>query len=157
MTNIGNIVGFNYRLTEMAAAMAAEQLKKLDALNDIRVGYVEYLNRSLSKYDFIKTPPPCPHGPGCPDCQSTYYVYPLRFLPEVLGCSRTDFLKVINAEGLRFYQGYVKPLYLQPIYQRKGLHSSMVIPLPPRKIKALRRTITWEPAPTPKNYTLNRC
>ena len=84
---IGNIVGFNYRLTELAAAMAAEQLKKLDALNDIRVGYVEYLNRSLSKYDFIRTPPACPHGPGCPDCRSTYYVYPLRFLPEALGCT----------------------------------------------------------------------
>jgi len=118
--NIGNIVGFNYRLTEMAAAMAAEQLKKLDALNEIRVGYVEYLNRSLAKFDFIKPPPPCPHGPGCPDCQSTYYIYPLRFLPEVLGCPREDFARVINAEGLRFYQGYVKPLYLQPIYQRKA-------------------------------------
>ena len=26
---------------------------------------------------------------------------------------------MINAEGVRFYQGYVKPLYLQPMYQRK--------------------------------------
>lgn len=116
---IDNIIGFNYRLTEIAAAMAVEQLKKLAALNAVRVDYINFLNRSLSTYDFLQTPPPCPHGPGCRECQSTYYVYPLRYLPERLGCKRADFLKVINAEGLQFYQGYVKPLYLQPLYQRK--------------------------------------
>ena len=25
----------------------------------------------------------------------------------------------MNAEGINFYQGYVQPLYLQPVYQRK--------------------------------------
>jgi perosamine synthetase len=117
--DIDNIIGFNYRLTEIAAAMAVEQLKKLAALNAVRVDYVNFLNRSLSTYDFLQTPPPCAHGPGCRACQSTYYVYPLRYLPERLGCKREDFVKVINAEGLQFYQGYVKPLYLQPLYQRK--------------------------------------
>jgi perosamine synthetase len=117
--DIDNIIGFNYRLTEIAAAMAVEQLKKLAALNAVRVDYVNFLNRSLSTYDFLQTPPPCAHGPGCRACQSTYYVYPLRYLPERLGCTREDFAKVINAEGLQFYQGYVKPLYLQPLYQRK--------------------------------------
>jgi perosamine synthetase len=116
---IDNIIGFNYRLTEIAAAMAVEQLKKLAALNAVRVDYINFLNRSLSAYDFLQTPPSCPHGPGCRACQSTYYVYPLRFLPERLGCKREDFVKVINAEGLQFYQGYVKPLYLQPLYRRK--------------------------------------
>ncbi len=116
---IDNIIGFNYRLTEIAAAMAVEQLKKLAALNAVRVDYINFLNQYLSTYDFLKTPPPCSHGPGCQDCQSTYYIYPLRFLSEVLGCPREDFVKVINAEGLRFYQGYAKPLYLQPLYQRK--------------------------------------
>lgn len=99
--------------------MAVEQLKKLSALNAVRVDFINFLNRSLSGYDFLLPPPCCPHGPGCGECQSTYYVYPLRYLPERLGCKREDFVKMLNAEGLQFYQGYVKPLYLQPLYQRK--------------------------------------
>ncbi|MFZ5447597.1 MAG: DegT/DnrJ/EryC1/StrS family aminotransferase [Thermodesulfobacteriota bacterium] len=117
--DITNIIGFNYRLTEVAAAMATEQLKKLDKLNDRRLNYVRHLSNALTRYNCLAVPPACPHGPGCQDCRSTYYVYPLRYLPEVLGIKREEFAKVLNAEGVRFYQGYVRPLYLQPVYQRK--------------------------------------
>ena len=117
--DITNIVGFNYRLSEVAAAMASEQLKKLDQLNQTRVGYVQHLNQALSKYDFLVPPPSCCHGPGCSSCYSTYYVYPLRYLPEVLQVKREDFVEAVNAEGILFSQGYTSPLYLQPMYQRK--------------------------------------
>ena len=30
-------------------------------------------------------------------------------------------IAVQNAEGVKFYQGYVRPLYLQKVYQRKEL------------------------------------
>jgi len=30
--------------------------------------------------------------------------------------SRDDFVRALNAEGIPFGQGYVKPLYLSPIY-----------------------------------------
>ncbi len=117
--NIGNMIGFNYRLTEVTAAMAGEQLKKLDAFNHLRLDFVECLNEALGIYEFLRTPPRCPHGRGCRDCQATYYIYPLRYLPEVLGVKREEFVKALNAEGVCFYQGYVKPLYLQPVYQKK--------------------------------------
>ncbi len=32
---------------------------------------------------------------------------------------REKFVEAVNAEGAKFYQGYVDPLYMQPIYQRK--------------------------------------
>lgn len=117
--DITNIVGFNYRLTEIGAAIGIEQLKKLDKLNEIRIGHVRYLNEALAGYDFFATPPNCSHGSNCKSCQASYYVYPLRYLPEVLGVTREEFVKALNAEGLCFYQGYVHPLYMQPIYQKK--------------------------------------
>jgi dTDP-4-amino-4,6-dideoxygalactose transaminase len=116
---IDNIIGFNYRLTEIAAAMAGEQLKKLEAFNQMRWDFVDFLNESLGKYAFLQTPPRCPHSPECRECQATYYVYPLRYLPEVLGVAREEFVRVVNAEGVHFYPGYVKPLYFQPVYQKK--------------------------------------
>ena len=113
--NILNIAGFNYRLTELQAAIAIEQFKKLKNFNNQRLDLVNRLNDGLKKYEFLITPK------GRKNCQSTYYVYPLRFLEKEAGIERNDFVKTINSEGIVFYQGYVKPLYYQPIYQRKQL------------------------------------
>ena len=113
--NITNIAGFNYRLTELQAAMAKEQLKKLDTLNRKRLDLVEELNKGLDGMDFLITPK------GRADCDSTYYVYPLRFIESVAGVTREEFVSALNAEGIMFYQGYVKPLYYQPLYQKKHL------------------------------------
>ena len=121
--NITNIVGFNFRLTEIAAAMASEQLKKLDRLNTDRNVCVQRLSEALGRYPALVPPPHCSHrrfgDPSTCSCRSTYYVYPLRVLPEVLGGTRAAFARALNAEGIAFAEGYVHPLYLQPVYQKK--------------------------------------
>ena len=45
--DIVNIAGFNYRLTELQAAIAREQLKKLDRLNNCRFSLVDQLTEKL--------------------------------------------------------------------------------------------------------------
>jgi len=111
--NIVNTVGFNYRMTELQAAIGIEQLKKLNLYNKKRLELVKYLNEHLSKYDFFIVPS------GRSNCYSTYYVYPLRYQSDKLGIKREELIKMINAEGICFYQGYARPIYLQPLYQRK--------------------------------------
>jgi perosamine synthetase len=118
--NIVNMVGFNFRLTELAAAMASEQLAKLDELNRQRLDCVQYLNERLASFGFLRTPPPCPHGDRCDSCLSTYYVYPLRYLSTAVGVERSRVVELLAAEGIRFYPGYVEPLYMQPLYRRKA-------------------------------------
>jgi perosamine synthetase len=113
--NIVNIAGFNYRLSELHAAIIREQLKKLSSLNNIRLELVEQLNIGLKNYNFLNIPT------GRESCKSTYYVYPLRYNDEMIDIRRQEFVSAINAEGIQFYQGYVKPLYLQPVYQKKYL------------------------------------
>ena len=113
--DITNIAGFNYRMTELQAAIAREQLKKLDTMNKYRLDVISLLNDGLGKYDFLSVPKPPT------DTVSTYYVYPLRFLPEKTNISREEFVEALNAEGMLIYQGYTKPLYLQPVYSRKHL------------------------------------
>ena len=44
---------------------------------------------------------------------------PIRFNENLAGIKRDEFVKAINAEGALFYQGYTRPLYLQPIYQKR--------------------------------------
>jgi len=120
---ITNIVGFNFRLTEIAAAMALEQLKKLDRFTARRRDYVQALSEALSPYPFLLPPPRCSHAAwgadGCGTCLSTYYVYPMRFLSERCGLTRAEFTRLVRAEGIRLVEGYLRPLYLQPLYQTK--------------------------------------
>ena len=115
--NITNIAGFNYRLTEIGAAIAREQLKKLPELNARRLALVERLHAGLSDIPFL-----IPLVGTQPESHPTYYVCPIRFDESVAGVQREVFVSAINAEGLLFYQGYSAPIYLQPVYQKKQLY-----------------------------------
>ena len=113
--NIINIVGFNYRLSELQAAIARGQLKKLDSLNTARLEYIEYILDGLKDFSFLRPLTSREY------CYSTYYVMPIRFIEEIAGIKREEFITAVNAEGALFYQGYSKPLYLQPLYQNQEL------------------------------------
>ena len=112
--NITNIVGSNYRMTEMQAAVAQAQLKKLDILNIKRIALAEELNRGLA-------PLPCLAPPKLDKKRhATYYIYPLRYLSDQLGgLSRSDFARMLTAEGISFGEGYMEPLYMLPLFQKR--------------------------------------
>ena len=122
--DITNMLGFNYRLTEVSAAIGSAQLKKLDALTQTRLELVAALDEALRPYDFIVPPAKCPHaGAGDADpscrCTSTYYVYPMRYLRDRRGVDRSEVARALAAEGISLGVGYVRPLYLQPLYQTR--------------------------------------
>jgi len=48
-------------------------------------------------------------------------VFPIRYFSEMVGIIRENFIKALNKEGVQFYQGYTKPLYLQPVYKKRQL------------------------------------
>lgn len=111
--NIVNMIGFNYRMTEIEAAIASEQLKKLEKLVVPRIEAADYLTKRLSKLPALRPPvvrPSVRHG---------YYVYAIRYDPNAFGVSRDRFVAAINAEGIPVSAGYVEPIYLEPVYQRR--------------------------------------
>jgi perosamine synthetase len=113
-TNITNIIGFNYRLTEVQAAIGIEQLKKLDQFNKARIEYVKFLSEGFLKYDFIQ-----PMN-AYYNCFPTFYVFSMRYKKNLLKINRNKFIELLASEGLPiFYGGYTRPLYLLPIYQQK--------------------------------------
>ena len=115
-SNITNIAGYNYRLTEIQAAIARSQLVKLDNLNLQRIELVHQLNEGLKDIEFLAIPE------EFEDCKNTYYLYPIRFINEVIDVKREEFVSAVNAEGVLFYQGYTKPLYTQPVFQKTNLY-----------------------------------
>ncbi|MFY9143271.1 DegT/DnrJ/EryC1/StrS family aminotransferase [Sulfuricurvum sp.] len=118
-----NMVGFNYRMTELEAAIGREQLRKLPALLDQRLANTAYLNEKLAQI-------PCIIPTKVRDnTRHAFYVHPLRFDSKVAGMHRNRFIDAVKAElpatllreesTVLLSYGYVKPLYLQPLYQER--------------------------------------
>lgn len=124
VTDFTNMVGYNYRMTEIEAAIGIEQLKKLDELIEQRVVNVRLLNDAIGSLPGFKPQPYVDET-----SLHTYYIQPFKYDAEILGVHRNEFVAAIKAEiptsKLReaaplIGAGYVKPLYLQPIYQQRA-------------------------------------
>jgi dTDP-4-amino-4,6-dideoxygalactose transaminase len=111
--NIVNMIGQNYRMTEIVAAIASEQLKKLDRLVLARVEAAEYLSSQLAGLDGLEVPY------VNPDVRHGWYFYVMKYDEAITGFSRDLFVVALQAEGMPISGGYVQPLYLQPMYQRR--------------------------------------
>ncbi len=104
-----DILGWGYRMTEMEAALGIVQLKKLEEFNHTRRSLAEYVTKNIADvkgithtvYPYVKH--------GC-------YDFAARYDEQQTGISRDLFIKALNAEGIPFGQGYVRPLYLNPVY-----------------------------------------
>lgn len=116
------VLGNNYRLTEIQAAIVIEQLKKLRSLNKKRIELANYLTKQLKKCSWLIPPFVDKNN------VHVYYVYPFRFLPEKIGIKRKTFIKAMAAEGFTFSEGYQKPLYLFPTYQKKEIYPHSKFP-----------------------------
>jgi dTDP-4-amino-4,6-dideoxygalactose transaminase len=57
-----------------------------------------------------------------------YFIYPIRFLEDKIGIKRLTFVKAMKAEGFNLPEGYQKPLYLLPTYQKKEIYPSSRFP-----------------------------
>lgn len=108
-----NMIGWNYRMTEIEAAIAREQLKKLDAFNEARIRLVNYLNDKLKGLEGISIPTVRDNS------THVYYRYALKIDLDKIKIKAPLFVKALNAEGMDFYVSYMKPLYLQPLYQNQ--------------------------------------
>ena len=111
--DIVNTLGWNYRMTELQAAVAIPQLKKLKELIEWRSGLAKELSRLISRFDFLSAPI-TEDG-----CDHVYYLYPIRYHEERAGLSRRIFCEAIKAENFPVIAGYLRPLYLEPMYQKK--------------------------------------
>ena len=112
--NLTNLIGFNYRMTEIEAAIASEQLKKLEDLTVGRIEHANYLRERLGGIEGLK--PAAVQS----DCRHVFYILAVQFEKEQFGITREKFVEAVKAEGVPLGAGYVEPLYLQPIYQQRA-------------------------------------
>ncbi|HEV2288680.1 MAG TPA: DegT/DnrJ/EryC1/StrS family aminotransferase [Candidatus Acidoferrales bacterium] len=109
-----SMVGWNYRMTEIEAALGIVQLERLDELNQYRIDLANYLSERLVGLSGLITPK------IVPGAKHVYYVYAMKYEEERIGMTRDMFVKAMNAEGIPMSAGYVRPLYLSPLYQQRN-------------------------------------
>jgi dTDP-4-amino-4,6-dideoxygalactose transaminase len=122
-TELANMVGFNYRMTEVEAAIVRGQLKKLPRLIAERVRNIKYLEKKLAGVPCLRMPKVRKH------CTHAYYQHCFLFDEKTAGVHRNQFVEAVKAElapialreteGIKVGCGYVKPLYLLPMFQSK--------------------------------------
>ena len=110
--SLKNMVGFNYRMTELSAAVGLVQLKNIKKHVGKRKSFAEKLSSSLSDIDGLNVPI------VRKNCEHVYYNWALKFDKKKLGISRHTFVKALNAEGYQCSEGYVQPLYNLPIFKK---------------------------------------
>lgn len=119
---LDNMIGFNLRLTEIQAAIGREQLKKLDREVEKRIEIANTFIEALSTLPFVSTT-------KVENRKHVYYVQAFKFDPAKAGVAREKFIQAVKAElqpieglenlGVPIGNGYVKPLYLMPMFQKK--------------------------------------
>lgn len=132
VTNLNNMIGFNFRMTEIEAAITREQLKKLKWLVEERRKNVAYIEDNIKDISFL-TMPKIREG-----CEHSYYIHALKYDENQTGVSREKFVEAMQAElmpielreaeGVKISLGYVKPLYTQPLFAQKKAYGNTSYP-----------------------------
>tara|TARA_Y100000991_G_C21946679_1_gene337775 strand:- start:621 stop:1487 length:867 start_codon:yes stop_codon:yes gene_type:complete len=108
-----NIIGCNFRMTELTAAIGIAQLEKLDEVNNIRNCNAYYLMNLLEEFKFLK--PPSIHE----YIEPIFHILSFKFLKDKIGISRDLFLAALRAEGIPVGTGYVRGMYENPMFIKK--------------------------------------
>ncbi len=134
-------IGWDYRHQEMPAALARSLLKRLPGYIETAQANAAFLNEHLGKIPGL-IPPSVPD-----DRTSVYYLYRLRFDPEVLGFSvpaqtfRDILGRALLAEGLDAMLWHVAPVTSDPLFRtREGLGNGFPWTQPPAS-----RAVDYEP------------
>lgn len=113
MPDITNMIGFNYRMTELSAAVGLAQLEKADKHVEAREHLAHRLITGLNDLPGLTVPTIRPR------CRHVFYALGFRYDAKIIGASREHFSNALSAEGFPHFVGYVRPLYLLPVFQQR--------------------------------------
>ncbi|MGS0973003.1 MAG: UDP-4-amino-4,6-dideoxy-N-acetyl-beta-L-altrosamine transaminase [Candidatus Izemoplasmataceae bacterium] len=106
-------LGYNYRLTDMQAALGMSQLNRLDEFINRRREIVKKYNEAFDTLKEISIP----YKPKYSN--SGWHLYIIRLNLELLKTDRLEIFKALQAENIGVNVHYI-PVYLHPYYRDLG-------------------------------------
>jgi len=140
------ILGYNFRMTEIAAAIGIEQLKKLEKFNKKRIRNAEYFNKNIKARGIIL--PSVKKG-----YLHVFHQYTIR-ITNKCARSREEVIEILNKNGIDSAIYYPMPIYRQRLYLKLGYENHLPmtekitkevlsLPVHPSLTKQDLRKIVW--------------
>jgi perosamine synthetase len=98
-------LGYNYRMTEMQAALGVEQLKKIETIIQKRIANANYLAKRLIQDHNLVLPQVSPH------LRHTFMLYTIR-----VNSGRDALMEYLHKQGVEA-KVYFHPIHLEPFYK----------------------------------------
>ena len=108
-------LGFNYRMTELQAALGLSQMQRLEA-------FVIKRHELASRYDNLLHDLPVTLPWQHPDSYSARHLYVIRLQLEQINITHLDVFNALRAAGIQANLHYI-PVHMQPYYQKMGFAS----------------------------------
>lgn len=115
---VNDMLGYNYRMTDIAAALGICQLKNLDAANAKRMRNARYLSENISHIEGLIPPYIAPNR------KHVFHQYTMK-ITESYQLSRDELERKLDTIGIGHAIYYPTPIHKQPLYRSLGYDVSL--------------------------------
>lgn len=105
-------LGYNYRMTELQAALGVSQMQRLDA-------FVQRRHQLAQRYDQLLAALPVTTPWQHPDSYSGLHLYVVRLQLDKINKTHRQVFEALREQGIGVNLHYI-PVHIQPHYQRMG-------------------------------------
>lgn len=105
-------LGYNYRMTDIHAALGISQMHRLDEFVILRHTLARRYNQMLSALPVVQ---PWQH----PDGYTSYHLYVIRLKLDEISKTQREVYEMLRAAGVLVNLHYI-PVYRQPYYEQMG-------------------------------------
>lgn len=131
--------GYNFRMTDVQAAVGIEQLKKVDMLNAHRINNAAYITEALKEIPGLTLPTVKSYN------KHVFHLYPVMIDEKEFGMSKEDFIyDMLHKFGIKVGFNYI-PLHYSTAFKNRGYkkgqfpnaeklgHQMVTLPINPRQ------------------------
>ena len=105
------VLGFNYRMTDVEAAIGRAQLLRLDDMLEVRRRNAAILNSGLAEVPGVRL------QRVTPESEHAWHQYCVVFVPDEFGADRDTVAERLKSQGIATGVHYPRGLHEQPIFE----------------------------------------